>query len=64
MSVTGNGGRAAAGVVDALKGNPAMLTLLVSNIVLLVFLFYTETRASTQRKEITQMVFEHCIKGK
>jgi hypothetical protein len=59
---TGNGGRAAAGIVEALKGSPLVLALILTNAALLAFLFYSESRATEQRKQLGQLIFDHCIK--
>jgi hypothetical protein len=63
MSMPGNG-RAAVSIIDALKGNPAVLALILTNVALLAFLFYSEGRASAQRKEIGQLIFDRCVPQK
>lgn len=52
MSVTGNGGRAAAGIVDALKSQPLSLALVIMNIGLLL-LFYVIVKSAEARQTIT-----------
>lgn len=64
MSIPGNGGRAAAGIVDALKSNPLLLAILITNLALLVFVFYTGYQHQARADQVTKVVqslFERCI---
>ena len=52
MSIPGNGGRAAAGIVDSLKSQPLSLALVIMNVALLA-LFYVIVQSAEARQKIT-----------
>jgi hypothetical protein len=64
MSLPGNGGKAAVGIIDALKTNPLLLAILITNISLLAFVFYNERQHAHRGERIGQIVqslFDRCL---
>jgi predicted nucleic-acid-binding protein len=64
MGTLSNGGRAVAGIIDALRTNPLLLAVLISQIALLTFVFYNERQHATRAEQvgkIVQTLFERCI---
>jgi len=52
------------GVIETLGGHPVILALVVMNIALLVFIFYSENRSHSQHAEIakeTHQILAKCI---
>src|SRR5262245_22326569 len=42
MGTLENGGKAAVGIIEAFKSSPMLLAILLTNVMLLIFVFYTE----------------------
>ena len=57
--MNGNGGRAAAGFVEALKGQPLSLALVVMNLGLLGYLYYDGLQAHNERRTEMQLLYEN-----
>lgn len=51
-------GKVAGGFIDALKGQPLSLALVVMNVVLLGYLFYNEGKYVEARREFAKMLFD------
>ena len=51
-------GKVAIGIVDALKSTPMSIAMILTNVMLLVFLFYSQNQFYVQRQEITKMFIE------
>jgi hypothetical protein len=51
MSPIGTGGKAAAGFIDAMKGQPIVLALCVMNAALIGFAYYQSALFNSQRSE-------------
>ena len=47
-------GKVAIGIVDALKSTPMSIAMILTNIMLLVFLFYSQTQFFNQRQELSK----------
>jgi hypothetical protein len=56
-----NGGpvQVAGGLIDALKGQPLSLALVVMNLGLLGFLYYESVQAHAERKTETELLYEN-----
>jgi hypothetical protein len=52
-------GKTSRAVVDALKGNPAVLALTIANMALLVFMFYALHGAAKYRETLTTQVLDN-----
>ena len=48
----------AGGVVEALKSTPMTLAMILTNIMLLIFLFYSQTQFFNQRQELSKYFLE------
>ena len=46
-------------VVDALKGNPAVLALLLGNMALLIFMFYALSSAAKSREVLVGQILDN-----
>lgn len=57
MSVSGE--RTGRGIVDALKSQPLVLSLVIMNLGLLGYLYYTGVVAHNERREQTEMMYEN-----
>jgi hypothetical protein len=53
------GGRAVSGFVDALKAQPLSLALVVMNIALLGFMYYSSLVAHREREKETELLYEN-----
>jgi hypothetical protein len=53
------GAKVASGFIEALKGQPAVLALMVANFSLLVFMFYALHGAGKFREQMMNQVFEN-----
>ena len=53
------GAKVAGGFIEALKGQPAVLALLVANFSLLIFMFYALHGAGKFREQMMTQVFEN-----
>lgn len=51
--------RAPRGIVDALKGQPLLLAMVVMNLGLLGYLYYTGVVAHNERQSQTEMMYEN-----
>ena len=52
-------GKTGRALIDALKGNPAILALSIANMALLVFMFYALHSGAKYRETLTGQVFEN-----
>lgn len=52
-------GEAASGVVGALKEQPALLSMIVSNLLLIGFLYYTGVVAHQERQVEVKLMYEN-----
>jgi hypothetical protein len=57
--MTHEAGEAAKGFIDALKDQPLSLALVVMNLGLLGYLYYTGVVAHSERREEMQMLYEN-----
>jgi hypothetical protein len=53
------GGKAANSFIEALKGQPAVLAMIVANFALLIFIFYALSGAATYREQLVKQVFDN-----
>jgi hypothetical protein len=58
-SLTHEAGEAAKGFIDALKDQPLSLALVVMNLLLLGFLYYTGVAAHDERKQEMSLLYEN-----
>lgn len=49
MGAVEEGGKVASGIIESLKAQPALLAMILSNIMLLVFLFYAQRQFFNER---------------
>ncbi len=52
-------GHTARGFIEAMKGQPALLAMIVANIALLVFMFYALHGSAKHRETLTNQVLEN-----
>jgi hypothetical protein len=57
--VSEEAGSTARALVDALKGNPAVLALTIANMALLVFIFYALRGSAEYRTKLTDQVLQN-----
>jgi hypothetical protein len=55
-------GKVAGGFIEALKGQPALLAMMVANFALLAFMFYALHGAAKYREAMMQQVFDNSTK--
>jgi len=53
------GAKVAGGFIDALRGQPATLALIVSNMALLIFIFYIGHEVATGRQKMLEQEYEY-----
>ena len=51
-------GKVAIGIVDALKSTPMSIAMILTNITLLVFMFYSQIQFYNQRQELSKIWIE------
>ena len=51
--------KVAGGFIDALKGQPALLAMIVANFALLAFIFYAAHDAAAYRETLVKQVFDN-----
>ena len=51
-------GKVALGVIDALKSTPMSIAMILTNITLLVFMFYSQIQFYNQRQELSKIWIE------
>src|SRR5262245_3226824 len=64
MGALDNGGKAAVGIIETFKSNPLLLAILITNLALLVFVFYTESQHNARSDTvgaIVQTLFDRCL---
>ncbi|HEX8815801.1 MAG TPA: hypothetical protein VF753_09890 [Terriglobales bacterium] len=49
-------GKVAVGIVDALKSTPMTIAMIITNFMLLIFMFYSQNQFYNQRQEIAKMM--------
>jgi len=54
-----NGGEAAKSFIDAMKGNPMALALVVMNLGLLGYLYYEGIKAHDERQNDTELLYQN-----
>ena len=52
-------GKVAGGIVEALKGQPALLAMMLANFALLVFIFYALHSGAQYRETLVKQVFDN-----
>jgi len=61
MSIPEQAGKVASGVVEALRGNPLCLAVVVLMIVLSLITYYRETAAGHDRAQVVNTLVERCM---
>jgi hypothetical protein len=56
------GAKVAGGIVEALKGQPALLAMMLANFALLIFIFYALHSGAQYRETLVKQVFENSNK--
>jgi hypothetical protein len=57
--VSEEAGKTGRAIIDALKGNPAVLALTIANMALLVFIFYALRGSAEYRTKLTDQVLQN-----
>lgn len=61
MSVPEQAGKVASSAVDALRGNPLCLAVVVLMIVLSIIAYFRDSAAQTQKTQIVTTLIERCM---
>lgn len=61
MSLPEQGAKVATGVVDAMRGQPMLLAVIVLNVVIFAAVVWGVTEQRKDQQELTKMVLEHCL---